>query len=171
MLQAGRSRIRFPMWSLDFSIVLILSATLWPWGRFILRQSSVPGIFLGAKWQPARKADNLIAICEPIVYKTWEPRCLTILRAFTAYYRDSFTFLLISTTCTKVLYSAWDRLLCRATWDMQQCFPSGGITIQCSRIYILCMSSGAMMTCFVVIYDRNNLTLGGEKEFSLPPTN
>jgi hypothetical protein len=29
----------------------------------------------------ARKADNLTAICEPIVYKIWEPRRLTHLWA------------------------------------------------------------------------------------------
>jgi hypothetical protein len=42
--------------------------------------------------RPARKADNLTAICEPIVYKMWEPRCLTTLWASTASYRDTFTF-------------------------------------------------------------------------------
>jgi hypothetical protein len=31
--------------------------------------------------QPARKADNLTAICEPIVYKIWQPRRLTNLWA------------------------------------------------------------------------------------------
>jgi hypothetical protein len=46
----------------------------------------------GGKGRPARKADNLTAICEPIVYKMWEPRRLTILWAFTACYRDTFTF-------------------------------------------------------------------------------
>jgi hypothetical protein len=46
----------------------------------------------GGKGRPARGADNLIAICEPTVKKMWEPRCLTTLRAFMAYYRDSFTF-------------------------------------------------------------------------------
>jgi hypothetical protein len=30
----------------------------------------------GGKGRPARKADNLTAICEPIVYKIWEPRLL-----------------------------------------------------------------------------------------------
>jgi hypothetical protein len=45
----------------------------------------------GSKGLSVRKADNLTAICEPIVYKMWEPRRLTTLWAFTAYYRDTFT--------------------------------------------------------------------------------
>jgi hypothetical protein len=44
------------------------------------------------KGRPARGADNLTAICEPIVLKMWEPRRLTPLWVFTAWYRDSFTF-------------------------------------------------------------------------------
>jgi hypothetical protein len=47
----------------------------------------------GGKGRPAPEADNLTAICEPIVYKMWEPEHLTTLWASTACYRDSFTLL------------------------------------------------------------------------------
>jgi hypothetical protein len=36
MLQVGRSRVRFPIRLLDFSIDLMLPAVLWPWGRLSL---------------------------------------------------------------------------------------------------------------------------------------
>jgi hypothetical protein len=42
--------------------------------------------------RPARKADNLTAICEPIVWIMWESRRLTALWAFTTYYRASLNF-------------------------------------------------------------------------------
>jgi hypothetical protein len=45
----------------------------------------------GGKGRPARKADNLTAICEPIIKKMWEPRRVTTPWAFMACYRDSFT--------------------------------------------------------------------------------
>jgi hypothetical protein len=44
----------------------------------------------GGKGRPAHKADNLSAICEPIVEKMLEPRRLKLLRASTACYMDSF---------------------------------------------------------------------------------
>jgi hypothetical protein len=48
-------------------------------------------MFMGVKGgRPARKTDNLTAICETIVLKMWEPRRLTTLWASTACYRDSF---------------------------------------------------------------------------------
>jgi hypothetical protein len=47
---------------------------------------------LGGKGRPVRKADNLTAICEPIVYKMWDYQRLTTQWASMACYRDSFTF-------------------------------------------------------------------------------
>jgi hypothetical protein len=81
MLQAGRSRVRIPMRLLDFSIDLPLPAAPWPLTEMSTRAAGA-----------MRKADNLTAICEPIVYKMWEPRRLTTLWASTACYKDRFTF-------------------------------------------------------------------------------
>jgi hypothetical protein len=43
------------------------------------------------KERPARKTDNLTAICESVVQKMLKPRRLTNLWTSTAFYRDSFT--------------------------------------------------------------------------------
>jgi hypothetical protein len=45
------------------------------------------------KGRPVRRADNHIAICEAIVYQTWEPRRLANLWAFMACYRISLPVL------------------------------------------------------------------------------
>jgi hypothetical protein len=49
MLQAGRSRVRFPMRSLDVLTDLILPAALWPWSQHSLYQKWAPGNFLRVK--------------------------------------------------------------------------------------------------------------------------
>jgi hypothetical protein len=46
--------------------------------------------FPGLKGRPALKADNLTAICGPIIFKMREPRRLTTLWAYTACYKDRF---------------------------------------------------------------------------------
>jgi hypothetical protein len=63
MLQAGRTRVQIPMRLLDISNDLILPPTMALWSTQPLREMSAK-IFLGGKRRPARKADNLTAICE-----------------------------------------------------------------------------------------------------------
>jgi hypothetical protein len=71
---------------------LILLGSLWPWGSTQRLIEMSTRNLSGCKGRPTRKPDNFTAICEPIVYKMWEPRRLTTLWAFRACYRDSVTF-------------------------------------------------------------------------------
>jgi hypothetical protein len=67
MLQAGKSRIRFPTGSLDHSVDLILPAAIWLWGRLgLLTEMSIRNLPGDKEW-PACKDDILTAICEPNV--------------------------------------------------------------------------------------------------------
>jgi hypothetical protein len=85
MLQAGRSRVRFPIrffnWSNPSSRIIVLGSTQ------PLTEMSTRNLPTG-KGRSATKTDDFNAICEPT--KMWEPRRLTTLWAFTACY--SFTF-------------------------------------------------------------------------------
>jgi hypothetical protein len=93
MLQPGRSRVRFLLRSLDFfNLPTPSSHTVAMGSTQPLTEMSTRNL-PGGKERPARKADNLTAVCEPFVWKMWKTRRLTTLWAFTACYRDNFTFL------------------------------------------------------------------------------
>jgi hypothetical protein len=67
MLQAGRSRVGFPMRSLSFyNLHNPSSRTMALGSTQPLKEMSTKNL-PGAKGWPARKADNVTAICEPIV--------------------------------------------------------------------------------------------------------
>jgi hypothetical protein len=61
--QARRSRVRFPMRSLGFSIDLILPAAPSTWPLTEMGFKNLPG----GKGQPTHKVGNLTAICESII--------------------------------------------------------------------------------------------------------
>jgi hypothetical protein len=92
MLRGGRSRVRILMRSLNFFNLPNLSR------RIMALGSTQPLIEMstrnlpGGKGRPARKADNLTAVCGSIVYKMWEPRRFTTLWAPTACHRDCLHF-------------------------------------------------------------------------------
>jgi hypothetical protein len=99
MLQAGRSLVLFPMRLLIFFQLTLSFQPQCGLGvdsdsnRNEYQESSWGG---GAKGSLAPKTDNLTAICEAIVEKVWEPRRFTTLWDFTASYRDSFSFKLVT---------------------------------------------------------------------------
>jgi hypothetical protein len=67
LLQARRSRVPLPMRSFDFSIdPILLAATMALGSTQPLPEMSIMNLPEG-EGRRARKADNLIAICEPIV--------------------------------------------------------------------------------------------------------
>jgi hypothetical protein len=49
LLQAGRSRVQFPMVSLEFFIDIILPAALWPWVDSASSKNDYQEYFLGVK--------------------------------------------------------------------------------------------------------------------------
>ena len=79
-LQAGRSRVRFTMVSLESVIDTKPPAALWPWGWLRLQQKWVPGIYPGGKGGRCVWLTTVPTSCADWL-EIWEPQLPGTLRA------------------------------------------------------------------------------------------
>jgi hypothetical protein len=66
-------------------------------------------MFLGSIARPARKADDLTAICEPIVLTMWNLQHLRTQYASTPGYEDSFICFFFARQYVSICYLSLDR--------------------------------------------------------------
>jgi len=94
-LQVGRSRVRFPMVSLEFFIDTILPSPLWPWGWLNPQKKWVTAIF---PWGGGGKGGRCVGLttlppsCADC-HEIWEPQRSGTLRACPGPCRDCFILL------------------------------------------------------------------------------
>ena len=79
-LRAGRSRVEFPMVSLEFFIDIILPATLWPWSFSVSNRNEYQEYILGFKGGRFVRMTTLPLSCAECL-EIWEPQPLGTLRA------------------------------------------------------------------------------------------
>jgi hypothetical protein len=88
---ATRSRVRFPLVSLEFFIDIFLSAALRLWVNSASKRNNYQKYFLGGWRRPVRMADNLTTFMYRLSWNlgastSWKPQGL---------YRDCFTFTML----------------------------------------------------------------------------
>jgi hypothetical protein len=91
MLDAGKSRVRVPMRWIIFNLPNSCSRTMALGSTQPLTEMSsrnLPGVLKGGRRVRLTTIPSSVSRLE----KMWEPQCITTLWAFTACYRDSFTF-------------------------------------------------------------------------------
>jgi hypothetical protein len=124
----------------------------------------------GSKGRPARRADNLTAICESTVYtKCGEPRRLTTLWASTACYRDSFTFLLLYKKNILIVSTALSSGMKLPEVRYKSTYVSEGHTDSIFMVKEFILLCRALLTaCFFPLFPRLNLRATGWRQH-IPP--
>jgi hypothetical protein len=91
IIRKGKEGVK-QMYLINFMIIFPLSVTPWLLGSTQSITVTITRNFPRNKGRPARKADNLIAICEPTDKKVWELQRLTTIWASSSSYKDSLVF-------------------------------------------------------------------------------
>jgi hypothetical protein len=121
MLQTGRSPVRVLVEVDFFNLPNPSSHTMaLGWTQPLTEMSKM------GKKQPARRADNHSAICEPNICKLWEPQPLTTLRAATAHTGIAFPFYITTWLCFHL----------RCSHDCHYDFVDGSDGLQCHEILL-----------------------------------
>ena len=113
-LQAGRSRVWFPMVSLEFFIDIILLAALWPWGCHFNR-NEYHEYFLGGKGGRRVGLTTFLPSCANCL-EIWEPQ--PPVQAFTFLYNSHWTWRLLNNNYIKHIFWIFIKVLV-----VQSCFP------------------------------------------------
>jgi hypothetical protein len=91
----------------------------------------------GGKGWPARKPDNLTAICEPTLKKMWEPRHLTNLWASTACYRKLHLYVKTPSITAAVRSKTWTAFT-RSNAVVVGSNPTLGMVVSVCLYYPVC---------------------------------
>jgi hypothetical protein len=110
-LQVGRSRVHFPMVSLEVFIDIILLAALWPWVELAYNRYEYQGYFMGGKGGRFVGLTTLPPSCADCL-EIWEPQPPATSRARPGLYKYCFN----SYLCITLLFTFYAHFSSTFEW-------------------------------------------------------